>query len=343
MTINYYEPKYLRGSISKILPERLFFRNRFFSESVTFPTKTVTFEFARNSRRLFPYASEYSGSVPVDRNPYQAKSFTAPLLSGSRTITPDSLAMKLLGESPYNSGMSPEDRARELAAQDLVDLTEALYRQEEYMCARVKQDGKLIIDADGVSAEVDYGFTNIENTTTANKWTSTYDILGKLAKMARELRKNGVNPDTLIVGSEVAEAINLNEGVLKLRHDTFVEIPSPDSLEDGITYVCQIRAPGVYVNVYEYDEYYEDANGELQPLIDPKTVIMQSSRERNIMLHGAVTYLDQRTNEYVTDMSDYVPYTVSSYDPPVKKLIVSSRVLPMPRDVESWLVLKNVV
>lgn len=340
---NYYDPKYLRGSITKILPERLFFRNRFFSESVTFPTQTVTFEFASNSRRLLPYATEHSGSIPVDRNPYQAKTFTAPLLSGSRTITPDSLAMKLLGEAPYNSGLSPEDRARDLAAQDLVDLTEALYRQEEYMCARLKQDGKLDIDTDGILATVDYGFTNIENITSANKWTENYDILGKLAKMARELRKNGVNPDTLIVGAEVAEAINQNAGVLKLRHDTFVEIPAPDSLENGITFVCQIRAPGVYVNVLEYDEYYADADGNLQPVIDPKTVIMQSSRERNIMLHGAVTYLDQRTNEYITDMSEYVPYTVSSYDPPVKKLIVSSRVLPMPRDIESWLVLKNVV
>lgn len=340
---NYYDPKYLRGSITKILPERLFFRNRFFSESVTFPTQTVTFEFASNSRRLLPYATEHSGSIPVDRNPYQAKTFTAPLLSGSRTITPDSLAMKLLGEAPYNSGLSPEDRARDLAAQDLVDLTEALYRQEEYMCARLKQDGKLDIDTDGILATVDYGFTNIENITSANKWTENYDILGKLAKMARELRKNGVNPDTLIVGAEVAEAINQNAGVLKLRHDTFVEIPAPDSLENGITFVCQIRAPGVYVNVLEYDEYYADKDGNLQPVIDPKTVIMQSSRERNIMLHGAVTYLDQRTNEYVTDMSEYVPYTVSSYDPPVKKLIVSSRVLPMPRDIESWLVLKNVV
>ena len=340
---NYYDPKYLRGSITKIQPERLFFRNRFFSESVTFPTKTVTFEFARNSRKLLPYASEHTGSVAVDRNPYQAKTFTAPLLSGSRTITPDTVSMKLLGEAPYNSGMSPEDRARDLAAQDLVELTEALYRQEEYMCARLKQDGKLDIDADGIAATVDYGFTGIENVTGANKWTATSDILGKLAKMARELRKNGINPDTLIVGAEVAEVINQNEGVLKLRHDTFVEIPAPDSLEDGITFICQLRAPGVYMNVLEYDEYYADADGNLQPLIDPKTVIMQSSRESNLMLHGAVTYLDQRTNDYVTDMSEYCPYTVSSYDPPVKKLIVSSRVLPMPRDIDSWLVLKNAV
>ena len=54
MTINYYEPKYLRGSISKILPERLFFRNRFFSESVTFPTKLLRLSLPAIPADYFP-------------------------------------------------------------------------------------------------------------------------------------------------------------------------------------------------------------------------------------------------------------------------------------------------
>ena len=129
-----------------------------------------------------------------------------------------------------------------------------------------------------------------------------------------------------------------------LQADAVQSVGGSVNVYEGATLQADVlQSVGVYVNVYEYDEYYEDSDGNLQPLIDPKTVIMQSSRERNIMLHGAVTYLDQRTNDYVTDMAEYVPYTVSSYDPPVKKLIVSSRVLPMPRDVDSWLVLKNVV
>lgn len=340
---DYYEPRYLRAAIEKIQPARLFFRNRFFSESITFPTKTVTFEYAKNPRALLPYANEYLPAPNVRRNPYQSLTFTAPLLSGSRTITPDTLASKLMGELPYNSGMSPEDRAREIAVRDLMELTDQLYRQEEYMCARVKQDGKLTIDGDGISAEVNYQFTQIENVTSGNKWTASYDILGKLAKVARELRKNGVNPDTMIVGHEVSEAINTNEGILKLRHDEYVNIPAPDSLEDGITYLCQIRAPGIYVNVYEYDEYYTDKDGNLIPMIDPKTVIIQSSRESNLMLHGAITYIPEGSRDYVTEMSEYVPYVVTSHDPAVRKLIVSSRVLPMPRDIESWYVLKNVV
>ena len=342
---DYYEPKYLRGAIEKAIPPRTFFKSRFFSQSITFPTETVSFEFSKSKRILLPYADQYSGSVPIAREGYQLKTYRAPLITGSRTITPATLEMKTFGEREWNSGKTPDDRAKEIAARDLAELQEALYRKIEYMCARVKQDGKLTIDGAGVMEEVDYQAAHIETITANNqKWTSTsYDILGKLAKMARTLRKNGINPDMLIVGSDVSEAMCVNEGILKLRHDEWVNIPAPDSLEPGITFLMQIKAPGVYLNVYEYNEYYTDINGDLVPLIDAGTVIMQSSRERNMMLHGAVTYLNHRTRDYVSSMSEYVPYVVAEEDPPVRKLVLSSRCLPMPRDNESWYVLKNAV
>ena len=214
------------------------------------------------------------------------------------------------------------------------------------MCARLKQDGKLSIVGEGVNDEVDYGFENIETITKASdKWNSStsYDILGKLSRIARGLRRDGINPDMLIVGSEVAEAMSLNEGLLRLRHDEYLSIPNPGDLENGLVYLFQIRTAGLNLKVYEYSEYYTDENGELLPVMDPGTVIMQSSRERNMMLFGRIIYLDHRTRDYVSVVGEAVPYVVAEEDPPVRKLVLSSRCLPMPRDIESWYVLKNVV
>ena len=339
---DYYEPKYLRGVIRKIQPARLFFRNTIFTEKLTFPTKLVTFEFASNPRGLLPYANEDMPAPSVKRNGYQAKTFTAPLNSGSRVITPAALDTKLPGENPYFAD-SPDERARNLAAIDLMELQDQLYRKEEYMCARVKQDGKLTIDAEGLHQEIDYSIPFSENVTTANKWTASYDILGKLQKMARELRKQGTNPDQLIVGEGVAELFNTNQGILDLRRDDYFRIPDPGNLADGIIYLCTLRAPGLNLQVYEYSEYYTDNDGSVHALIDPGTVIMQSSRERSFMLYGAVTYIDQRSGQYVSEMTDYVPYVSVDTNPPARRLIVSSRALPMPRDVYSWYVLKNAV
>ncbi len=341
--MNYYEPKYLRGVLSKVEPPHLFFRTQYFTESVSFPTETVSFEFSRTTRRLLPYANPYTGSVPIDRAGYHLRIYRAPLLAGSRTITPDTLSQKLLGEAEWNSGLSPDDRARELAANDLLELQDALYRKQEFMCARVKQDGRLTITGDGVSAEVDYGFTNIEAAKNTEKWTPSFDILGKLTKTARTLRKAGVNPDTLIVGHDVAEAMSLNEGILALRRDEYLNIPEPDSLADGVTFLFTLRAPGLNLKVLEYDEYYTDEEGSLLPLVDAGNVIMQSSRERNFMLYGAVTYIDSRTRDYTTSIGEYCVYNVVEEDPPVRKLVLASRCLPMPRDTDSWYVLKSVV
>lgn len=342
---NYYEPKLLRGAIEKSIPPKTFFRSRFFSRSITFPTETVSFEFSKAKRVLLPYASIHGASTPITREGYQLRTYRAPLISGSRAITPYTLQDKLFGESEWNSGKAPDDRAREIAARDLADLQEALIRRQEYMCARVKQDGKLEIDGRGVAESVDYHFENIEEVTkAADKWSNTkYSILNKLLKILRKMRRDGVNPDMLIVGEGVAEALSTNEELLRLRHDEYLSIPDPGSLENGVTYLFNIRSAGINLNVYEYLEYYTDTENNVVPLVDPGTVIIQSSREKNYMLHGVVTYLNHRTREYVSSMGEYIPYVVAEEDPPVRKLVLSSRCLPMPADVESWYVLKNVI
>lgn len=332
----YYEPKFLRGVIQKTLPPKLFFRTRFFGEAVTFPTPTVSFEFAQGKRRLLPYAR--GGAVPVDREGYQLKTYTPPLLSGSRTITDDTIAEKLLGEPEWNSGVSPDERAQKLAATDLMELQDALFRKEEYMCARVKQDGKL----ETPTELVDYEVPGIETVKNADKWKPEFDVLGYLREKAGELRKVGVSPDMLIVGTKAASALMANTSFKEMLLQQAGYLVEPkDDLEDGVNFMCRVRVPGLYLDVYEYNEYYTDETGKLVAVMDEDVAILQSSRESNYMLHGAVTYV--RNRQWVSEIGEYVPYTAVSEDPPALKLVLSSRSLPMPRDTESWLTLKGVI
>ncbi|MBR1602928.1 MAG: major capsid protein, partial [Synergistaceae bacterium] len=93
-----------------------------------------------------------------------------------------------------------------------------------------------------------------------------------------------------------------------------------------------------------YAEWVPDDmdEGKLKPIIDPETVIMQSSRERNSMLYGAVT-LNDEAGEFHTYMEEFVPNTWFTRNPPQKFISLSSRPLPMPHDLKSWVVLKGVV
>ena len=339
--MNYYEPKYLRGVIESSKPVRMFFRNNFFQNEITFPTKTVSFEFARDKRRLLPFTNSHMGSVPLEREGYQLQTYQPPLLSGARVITDDTLAMKNIGESEWN-GLNPDERARELALRDLNELQTALYRREEYMCAKLKQDGKIDISGRGISAEVDYGFENISDES-SNQWTESYDIFGKIQEKANILMQAGINPDIMILGYSASTALIKNKGFQKLRHDNGV-IMREDLARgnEGANYMCTLMLPGLYLNVYQYlERYYDDADQTVKPLIDDGTVILQSSLERNMMLYGAVTYIGEN-DEYASAIGRYIPYVVTEKDPPIRKLILSSRSLPMPVDVESWYVMKNV-
>lgn len=342
---DYYDPKCLRGVIRNTKPLRTFIRGRFFPEAVYFPGETVSFEYSENTRRLAPYTSPYAMGSAVARDGYTVRTYHTPYVVPKRVITNDTLAMKLLGEAPYNSGLTPEDRAAEIASRDLMELQDMITRREEFMCARAIQDGKLDITGPGVNEVVDYGFTNIKTCTASEKWSSSYDVIGTLKDEALKLRQAGGNPDTLILGSDAASALLENTKILKLMDLRRVDAGEirPTELEPGVSYIGRLSVPGFMADIYSYDEYYyDDATGSTLPLIDTKTAILLSGREKNSMLYGAVTYIDVKTGEYVTEMSAQVPYTNYRVDPPVKEIYLASRPLPMPKDLNSWSVLKEV-
>ena len=98
-----------------------------------------------------------------------------------------------------------------------------------------------------------------------------------------------------------------------------------------------------------YNEWYPDdtdrdseGNAKLKPLVEPETVIIQSSAEKNSMLYGAITHVDKAGN-FVTRMDEYVPRTWVTENPSQKFIEISSRPLPMPHDLKSWYVLKGVI
>ncbi|MBQ9526525.1 MAG: major capsid protein [Fretibacterium sp.] len=347
---DYYEPKTLRGVIKKTIPLRTFFKTRFFNNPVTFPTETVSFEFQEGKRRLAPFANSRGGSESIMRDGYGVKTYQTPLIAPNRVITNDTLMQKLLGEAEWNSGVTPEERAAKIAAQDILDIQDTIWRREEQMCARVKQDGKLIIKGRGVNQEVDYGFNNIVTVASADRWAPTFDILGQLSDLAEELQKDGVNPDMLILGRDAAKALLGNEKIQKLLDNRRIELGEirPSELESGVTYLGRLISIGVALDLYTYSEWVPDENDldtdgnpRLKPIVDPETVIMQSSREQNSMLYGAINVI--RNNEFTTYTGEYIPFSWATEEPPQKFISIRSRPLPMPHDLKSWLVLKGVV
>lgn len=344
MIEKYYEPKYLYGVLKELAPVNAFFRKNFFTQTVTFPTESVTFENMKADKRPLPFSHPDMPAPVIGRTGYSARRYTPPLVSGSRVINFHTLESKLPGESPYNSGVDIEQRAAELAANDLEELQAGIQRREEIMCCELKQNGKILVDSDAVNGVIEYGFENLELATSSDKWTGSYDILGKLQEVNKKLLQQGTNGDMLILGVKAADALLSNTKIAKLldnRRMNFGDL-APADLANGIQYLGKLAAPGLFCDIFCYNDFYfDEASGKMKSYIDEGTVILQSSQEKNFMLYGAVAYIDNNGSDFVS-ASEYAPYVAVSQNPPVRQLIVASRPLPMPADVSSWFVLKDV-
>ena len=108
--------------------------------------------------------------------------------------------------------------------------------------------------------------------------------------------------------------------------------------------------PGASFELYSYNEWYPDVadldtdgQPKLKPLLDPETVMIQSSREQNSMLYGMITQIDKSSGNFVSYMQEYVPNTWWTENPSQKFISISTRPLPMPHDLKSWYVLKGVI
>ena len=115
----------------------------------------------------------------------------------------------------------------------------------------------------------------------------------------------------------------------------------PSELEDGVAYLGRLIVPGAVFDLVMYNEYYRDDDGTAKPLVDPETVIIQSSKEQNSMLYGAVTFI--KNGEFATSIAEYTPRTWTEENPSQKFIEIRSRPLPMPHDLKSWRVLTDVV
>ncbi len=111
---DFYEPKTLAGVIRRTPPRKMFFKNRYFSNPVMFPTETVTFEFQEGKRKLAPYVNPRLGSESIEREGYERKTFSTPLIAPNRVITSDTLAQKLLGESEQDGKLTIKGRGVKL-------------------------------------------------------------------------------------------------------------------------------------------------------------------------------------------------------------------------------------
>ncbi|WP_106494893.1 major capsid protein [Lentibacillus sp. Marseille-P4043] len=340
--MNIYDTRTMLAAVEMMKPAHTFLKSTFFPNVNTFTSENVDVDYYKGRRKLAPFVSpRHSGKV-VDRQGFTTKSFKPAMVKPQRIITGDDINKRSMGENFY-SAKSPDERAAELLARDLSDLDESITRREEWMAAQILFTGKVDVKGDGVDATLDFDFSNNETLSGTSLWSSSEsDPIAKLKEWRlKVIKKSGVNPDRVIMASDVVDAFVRHPKVkeqLDNRRIILGQI-NPQQLPNGVTYIGSISSLGL--DVYSYDEWYFDEDAEEEkPMVPAGTLMLGSSNARSSMLYGAVTLTSANTNNFVTYEGSRVPDSWIKKDPPARILQINSRPLPVPHEVDSWHVAK---
>jgi hypothetical protein len=329
--------------VRRLPPVRTFFRDTFFRNSRTFPTKSVDVDYVKGNRAVAPFVHPKVGGKTVFRDGYQTKSYTPPLVAPDTITTLDDLLERMPGENPY-SGRTPADRAVEMLRDDFARMLESITRREELMCAQSIFNGAVPIIGEGLDEVIDFGFTNnVTITDPAATWdSSTATPLDDLDDWNEILQQRGfVNGDIAICGKKVAHCLVNNpqvKSLLDIKNYQIARI-EPRNLPSGYTYLGTYKGSlDIYTgNEWYLDDWTDPENPVELPLIPVGKLALMSTAARYSMYYGAVSILND-AGQWNTVEGNRVPNTWVEHRPDRRFLQLSSRPLPVPHEVDSWLV-----
>lgn len=339
----------LLQALEQSFPPQTLFRDTFFPDIKTFVTKTVLMDYRKGSRVLSPFVSKSGGGVNVGRSGFSTKEYEPPMMAPQRPTTNADVENRVFGENVFST-VTPEQRAQQLRAQDMADLTDMNTRRIEWMCAQLMLFGQF-----HAAGYADDGKTQIIDTVTYPDWTqkltltgtdmwtdASSDIYGQIQEMSQTVSRNsGRVPDVAIGSYATCNKILKNASIID-----YLMIPNaqnmslmsiqPKIVSPGVVRVGYIQS--LNLEIYAYDGIYEDATETIQQYIPDGYFIMGVSG-RGSQLFGAVTQLEQ-DGVRRTYQGANVPKVWNETGKDVQMLRVASKCVPKPEFIDDWYTLK---
>lgn len=343
--INIYKTQQLLKAIVNMPKVNTFIRDSFFPNTETFATEDVLIDIKKGKRKMAPFVAPRIGGVTVSREGYRTEKYTAPRMAPQRAITIDDISKRGVGEDVFST-KTPAQRQAELLANDSKELAEMIDRREEWMSAQTLLEGKVLLkgyagrtDKDIIEQEINFDFENHITLSGTDLWTDpNADILKTLRETRKMcIKKSGIAPDTLVLGSKAYDAFIGNSKIKELMDlaNLRVGVIEPSLVNDAVTYIGKL--PGLGIEIYTYDDWYIDDDGIEKPYI-PENKVLFAKRYFGGFAYGAVTQLENLT--YVTYEARLVPKMWAEQKDEQVMYKLSSRPIPKPGDINSWAVLE---
>lgn len=340
----------LINTVKKMYPVVQFFKDRYFPDGKCFHSDEVLIECKKGGREIAPFVIPYVNGIAMRSRKYSGYKFEPPYIAPKSVITVQDLRNKAFGEDP-NSGRSAESRENEVQAERMDDLRAAVLRRFEQMCAEILTTGACVMKH--YAKPDDYGTEKyktlkltfyedeFENQYALSKPWKEMSVQEKIMvfnSMARVMKRRGVKVTDLVLGSDVSTDLFADIDFLEYFDKKNVNFGAVDQQElpEGVTFNGTINVMGIMLNIFTYDEMYEDIDGDMKEFI-PSGAIMMLTPGMGTTAYGPVDFVgsDGAVHSYAEKL---VPRVRPDDDNNLITVHMYSRPVPYPLDFESWLI-----
>lgn len=346
-----YDTTVMLRTVKKMYPVICFFKNRYFPTSAgdIFPTNEVLIEYKEGNRKMAPFVIPKKGGIAVARDGYSAKRYAPPLIAPEIPLTIDDLRKKGFGEGIY-SDKTPEQRQAEVLGEDLADLGERIDRREEWMCREILISGEVTMKhyaekyGEGIPEEKIlrfYSSTFDNQFTPAHNWDENGATpYNDTASMIQMLVKAGCPVKDLVFSYDAWEKFILDSTTQTLLNNRRIELGHIEPIEtpDGVAYMGQIVIHGKKLDIFVYEEQFENDNGTIESFLPSGTVIA-TAPGMGKTLYGAITQLE-KDEQFHTYEGTKVPYYIADQHNGTRTIRLSSAPVPVPNDRRGWVIAK---
>ena len=240
------------------------------------------------------------------------------MIAPKRPLTIDDLNKKQMGENLF-SDRTPADRQAEILVQDLQDFDEMITTREEHIASQMMFNNGYVLKqyadkyGEGEYSEFEMRFYDGANDAVyapETMWSETgADIMGDLHQIIRMLTTKGNNASTLLLGSDVADAL-LKDATIQKQMDLArynVGEIAPTALPQGAARLGRLNVRGRNIELLTYDgTYVDEETGAVTSFVPEKKICVAAPGAGRI-LYGAVTQMEQSDGEFHSYMGRRVP------------------------------------
>lgn len=245
---------------------------------------------------------------------------------------------RLAGNHIYMPNANPAVMAAQQEGKDLAYLQDLIIRREEWMASELLNAGKVTLTGEGLNAEVDFGMdaTHKIAVGTITAWDQAgADPLTNLSTWSRLVQQDsGLVPDICIMGLDAAAAFLAHANVKAFFDMLKVNVGEikPSALPAGAEFICSLRYPGAYFDIYTYAATYLDDSSVSQNYVPADKVWIGSTQARCSRQYAAIHDLD-----FGMAPTRWFPKSWKEEDPSCRWLMLQSAPLPCLHQADAFL------